>query len=265
LSAPLDLSIVIPCYNEEDGVARLKGDLWPVVQSLSRDRTVELVFVDDGSRDNTWDRLHDSFGNAATPRISIRFERHTVNRGLGAAIRTGLAASTGAVVVTTDSDATYGFGEIPALLARLAPGIDIVTASPYHPDGGVDNVPAYRLILSRGSSFLYRALVDWRVHTYTALFRCYRREVIDSVSFASDGFLAGTELLVKAMRRGYRVAEHPTVLHSRVAGVSKAKVARTISAHLRFQGRVALDRLHISPLDSDKPARVGHSGESEAV
>ena len=82
---------------------------------------------------------------------------------------------------------------------------------------------AYRLILSQGSSIIYRVLVSWKVHTYTSLFRAYRRKVIERVPFESNGFLAGTELLVNGMLMGYRVAEYPAVLYSRVHGTSKAK------------------------------------------
>ena len=178
----------------------------------------------------------------------VRFERHPVNRGLGAAMRTGFGAARGDVIVTTDSDGTYHFGEIPALLSRLSAEIDIVTASPYHPQGGVAGVPAYRLVLSQGSSAIYRLLVSWHVHTYTCLFRAYRRGVVKRVTFASDGFLAGTELLVKAMLAGYRVAEHPAVLHRRAFGESKARLMRTVLAHLRFQGCVVLHRLGLRSL-----------------
>ena len=239
----MDLSIVIPCYNEADNVQKLEGEFFPVVNELARTRSVEIVFVDDGSVDGTWQALVDNFGGDKKPGRAIKFEKHAVNRGLGAAIRTGFAASTGDVVVTTDSDGTYRFTEIPALLARLGPDVDMVTASPYHPQGGVAGVPAYRLILSQGSSVLYRILVSWRVHTYTALFRAYRRKVIETVPFESNGFLAGTEILVGGMLRGYKVAEHPAVLYSRVFGASKAKIMRTIRAHLQFQWRILLHRL----------------------
>ena len=180
--------------------------------------------------------------------LTIRFERHPANQGLGAAIRTGFKAARGELIVTTDSDGTYHFSEIPALLSHLSSEVDIVTGSPYHPQGGVAGVPPYRLILSRGSSAIYRILVSWHVHTYTCLFRAYRREVIDRISFASDGFLAGTELLVKAMLAGYRVAEHPAVLHRRTFGESKAKLVRTILAHLQFQGCVLLHQLGLRSL-----------------
>lgn len=243
----MDLSIVVPCYNEAENIPKIQAEFFPVVAELAKTYSLEVIFVDDGSTDETWQALTDTFGGYSNElQLSVRFERHEVNRGLGAALRTGLAAARGEVVVTTDSDGTYKFSEIPALLSYLTPDVDIVTASPYHPAGSVAGVPAYRLVLSRGSSTIYRLLIDWRVHTYTCLFRAYRRKVIERVSFESDGFLAGTELLVKGMLMGYRVAEYPTVLHSRVFGASKAKLVRTILAHLSFQARVLLYRLRLT-------------------
>jgi dolichol-phosphate mannosyltransferase len=172
-------------------------------------------------------------------------KRHPTNLGLGAAIRTGFQAATGDIIVTTDSDGTYRFETIPDMLACLTDQVDLVTASPYHPKGEVVGVPKYRLFLSQGSSLIYRILVDWNIHTYTALYRVYRRKVTQSVPFESNGFLAGTEILVNSMLLGYKVAEYPAVLHSRVVGISKAKLMRTILAHLRFQGRLLLYRLGI--------------------
>jgi dolichol-phosphate mannosyltransferase len=250
----MDLSIVIPCYNEVGNVPKIQREFLPVAAKLAKSHSLEVIFVDDGSTDETGQALRDVLGDGLPPRLSMRFERHPVNRGLGAALRTGFAAARGEVIVTTDSDGTYRFSEIPTLLSHLTPGVDIVTASPYHPAGGVAGVPAYRLILSRGSSTIYRLLIDWHVHTYTSLFRAYRREVVEQVSLESDGFLAGTELMVKGMLMGCRVAEYPTVLHSRVSGASKAKLARTILAHLHFQMRVLLHRLHLVPFVEPRQA-----------
>lgn len=248
IATQMKISIVIPCYNEEDNIAKLKAELLPVLEELSQGDEVETIFVDDGSTDATWPLLHQTFGGLNLPGMSFVFLQHEVNRGLGAALRTGFAAVSGDLIVTTDSDGTYRFATIPALLSCLTPGVDLVTASPYHPQGGVAGVPRYRLILSQGASFLYRVLVNWKVHTYTCLFRAYRRKVIDTVSFQSNGFLAGTELMVKAMLKGYRVAEFPAVLYARQYGTSKAKLLRTILAHLRFQWRVFLHRLRLALL-----------------
>jgi dolichol-phosphate mannosyltransferase len=109
-------------------------------------------------------------------------------------------------------------------------------------------VPGYRLILSKGSSMIYRILVDRHIHTYTCLFRAYKREVVDKIKFESDGFLAGTELMVKAMLKGYRVKEYPAALYRRAFGTSKAKIMRTINAHLKFQGEVLLVRMKLKPM-----------------
>jgi dolichol-phosphate mannosyltransferase len=240
----MDVSLVIPCCNEEDSVPQLVTRLFPVVDRLRRDRSVEIVFVDDGSTDTTYQKLVEI--SADQPDITL--VQHPVNRGLGAALHTGFANATGDVIVTTDSDGTYGFDEIPALLSYLKPGIDIVTASPYHRQGGVENVPRYRIFLSRGSSLIYQIIVDRHIATYTALFRAYKREVTRRVPFYSTGFLAGTELMVNAMLMGYKVAEYPTVLHSRAAGASKAKILRIIRAHLKYQWSVLLRRLRLAPL-----------------
>jgi dolichol-phosphate mannosyltransferase len=254
----MDLSIVIPCYNEADNVPKIRDEFFPVVAELAQTRSVEVIFVDDGSKDKTWSALTGAFGQDYLPGVIIRFEKHPVNRGLGAAIRTGLAASRGELVITTDSDGTYKFTEISGLLAALTPEVDIVTASPYHPKGGIVGVPAYRLILSQGSSLMYRLLVDWRLHTYTALFRVYRRRVVEQVPFESDGFLAGTEILVNGILMGFRATEYPAVLHSRVFGTSKAKLIRTIKAHLKFQWQVLLRRLSLKPLPRPSQAIGGH-------
>lgn len=236
-----DLSIIIPCYNEADGVAAMRERLADVLPTLRRRGSVELVLVDDGSADGTGDLLAQAFGD--WPEVVLA--RHEQNQGLGAAVRTGLAHASGAVLVTTDSDGTYPFAQIPALLDQLQPGVDVVTASPYHPAGGIANVPAYRIFISKSASLLYRMLLDRRIHTYTALFRAYRREVIEAIAprITHDGFLMVTQMLVESILAGYRVAEFPTTLQVRQVGVSKARIVRITKTHLRYMAELVGRRL----------------------
>jgi len=250
----MKLSIIAPCYNEVENVAKLHDELLPVVEAMVNHgwkkaaeeiRSAEIIFVDDGSRDGTLARLQEAFSSHHESGVGFKFLKHETNLGLGAAIRTGFSHASGDIVVTVDSDGTYEFSEIPALLAYLTPGVDIVTASPYHPNGSVIGVPAYRLVLSRGSSLIYRFLVDWHVYTYTSLFRAYRSAVIKNVCFESNDFLAGTEILVTALLKGYRAAEFPVALRQRMYGVSKARIAQTIFSHLKFQGWVFLHRMRL--------------------
>ncbi len=244
----MDLSIVIPFYNEEVGVSELAHNLLPVLSELNGQYMLEVILVDDGSTDGTFKSLQRAFSNRWEPQVAIRFERHLTNRGLGAALRTGFVASQGYVVLTLDSDGTYSNSELPSLLSRLSPNVDIVTASPYHPDGHVIGVPVTRAALSRIASAIYRVLLDRSIHTYSSIFRAHRRSVVENVPFQSNGFLAGTEILAKAILFGYRVEEYPTVLKARKLGASKARIGRMIKAHLVFQFRLLLHRLRLRPL-----------------
>lgn len=237
-----EISIVIPCYNESAGIPALRERLAAVLPTLQRRGAVQLILVDDGSSDATGELLAEAFG--AWP--ETRIVRHERNRGLGQALRTGFLYATGSVIVTCDSDGTYPFAEIPALLDALTPAVDMVTASPYHPAGGVDNVPQYRVAISKGASLCYRLLVDWRIHTYTALFRAFRREVIERVTTRADGFMMVAELLVEARLAGFRVAEYPTTLRVRQYGQSKARVLRITQTHLRYMAALLGRRLHLA-------------------
>lgn len=235
----MNLSVIIPCYNEADNITQMNEQFSTIRPELERRGAFELVLVDDGSTDNTFELLSSAFG--AWENVTIA--RHDRNRGLGVALRTGFAQARGAIIVTTDSDGTYPFTTIPQLLDLLQPGIDIVTASPYHPQGRVDGVPAYRLLFSKGASFLYRVLVDPRLHTYTAMYRAYRREVVERIPTTASGFLMVTELLVNALLQGYRAVEFPAVLRVRRYGQSKARVWQITRSHLQFQASLPRRRL----------------------
>src|SRR5690349_3858969 len=140
MSTPFDLSIVIPCHNESDGLDELAIQLGAALAGLRQTRTVELLLIDDGSTDDTLERLHAVFGTWQ----DVRIVPHGRNLGLAAALRTGAANTTGAVIVFTDSDCTYPPATIAGLLQHMTPDVDIVTSSAYHPEGGVEGVPAYR-------------------------------------------------------------------------------------------------------------------------
>jgi dolichol-phosphate mannosyltransferase len=233
----MKISLVIPAYNEAEGVNETTEKLNKILPRLRSQHDVEVIFVNDGSKDNTAELLKTAFANDP----GVKVVSHEVNRGLGAAIRTGFSHTTGDIIVTTDFDGTYHFSTIPQIIAHmLVYDVDIVTASPYHPRGAVEGVPPYRLLFSYGASLLYRLLVNWNVHTWTALFRAYKREVIKNVGFESEGFLAGTELLIKAIQAGYTVSEFPTTLHVRTFGQSSLKIYRVTKAHMKYQLQLLL-------------------------
>jgi len=224
------LSLIIPCYNEEEGLENLHSKLVPILEKLGEKWGLELIFVDDGSRDKTNELLHQHFGGLDF----VKIVKHEVNKNLGAAMRTGFANATGDVVVTMDSDCTYNPNGIFAMLDMLKDDVDIVTASPYHPDGKVENVPEYRLFLSRGISALYRLVTGSKIHTFTALFRAQKKKVVENITFESNNFLATAEQLIYSLMKGYKVKEFPTTLHARQYGVSKMKLFLVIKSHFKF-------------------------------
>ncbi len=233
------LSVVVPCYNEEEGLPQLFSQLRQLRRKLGANYGLDVVFVDDGSVDRTFEVLCGFREDFAKLRgVSVTVCRHSVNRNLGGALKTGLARVKGSLVVTVDADCTYSLLDIPRMLALLDNGTDMVIASPYHPDGESDIRPAYRLFLSRAVSRIYALLTGSRIHTFTAIFRVYRREVVDVVRPRSDGFLAVTEMLVFALRRGFRVRELPATLAVRKYGRSKMKLLSTIAAHFMFMLRL---------------------------
>ncbi|MDZ8055082.1 MAG: glycosyltransferase family 2 protein [Aulosira sp. ZfuVER01] len=222
------ISIIVPCFNESEGIEALKKKILPRLADLRLLGTVELICVDDGSTDDTFSKLQQYLGKHA------QIIRHPKNKGLSAAIRTGILHSTGNIICTLDSDCTYDPKQLIALLDLMSPGVDIVTASPYHPEGRVKNVSAWRLFLSKGLSQLYRLVLPQRLYTYTSMFRAYRREVLESVPITHPGFLGMVEILAEAMLRGYKVVEYPAELSIRVFGQSKLRVARVIWSHLKY-------------------------------
>lgn len=256
------LSLICPCYNEREGVGQLLGVLDELQRRLGSAYALELIFVDDGSTDGTAERLESELSRRP---VLARVIRHERNRGLGAAIRTGVAQARGELIATTDSDCTYDPLALVPMLALLEQGADVVVGSAYHPQGGVQGASAYRLLLSRSCSRLYNLVLGTRISTYTSLMRLYRAEVIHSIRFESDDFLAVAEMLVRALMMGYRVAEHPMTLTARRYGASNAVILRIIRDHLGFLWWLLRHgvRIQAGPgrgpcRDGNQPAAGGH-------
>lgn len=229
-----EISIVIPCFNEAEGVPQLDQKLTPVVAQLRSRYDVEVVFVDDGSTDGTFDALCSTFDG----REKVRVVRHQRNMNLGAAIRTGVRESTGEWIAYLDSDCTYEPSVLEAMLDQMSDGADLVTASPYHPKGRVDGVPGYRLTLSKGLTGIYRFILRKRIYTFTAMVRVFKRSAYPQMSSAAFDFTSVADMMLRALKNGLDVREVPAVLSVRKFGQSKMKTMRVIAAHLRLVGKL---------------------------
>jgi len=217
------VSVVIPCYDEAEGIPSLLDRLETMVPL-----GWEFIFVDDGSRDATFTMLL----TAARTRPWMRVVKHGTNLGLGAAMRTGFAHARGPIVCTMDSDCTYLPERLPELVRLIEQGADIATASPWHPDSMPARAGRFRSALSRTVSRLYKGLIGQDVHTFTCLYRAYRRDVVERTHFRASGFAAVTELMLRGMLSGCSVREVPMELGARRFGESKLKIGDAILSHV---------------------------------
>lgn len=224
-----EVSIVIPCYNEQEALPYLANTLRSVEQRLETvGFRANFIFVDDRSTDATFEKINELYGS----QDNVTIVRHEANKGVAAGIMTGIRSAKTEIVASMDCDCTYDPHELARMLPLLSDDVDMVTASPYHKDGGVRNVPGWRLFLSKGASFLYRRVLHAKLDTYTSCFRIYRREAMLSLDLTETGFLGIAEMLGKLDLSGGRIVEFPAVLEVRLFGISKMKTARTIIGHL---------------------------------
>jgi dolichol-phosphate mannosyltransferase len=221
------VTVVVPCYNEEDGLPMLLGRVH-AMHSAAATSDWRFLFVDDGSSDRTFKLLLQATRDASW----IEVVRHPQNIGLGAALRTAFTLVQSPIICTMDSDCTYPPERLPELSALVELGADIATASPWHPDNNEADAPALRLTLSRSASLLYRAMIGQEVHTFTCLQRAYRRETLQALSFRADGFSAVAEIMLRALLAGCKIAEVPMPLETRRFGESKLRVGDAIMAHM---------------------------------
>lgn len=196
--APL-LSVVIPAYNE---AGRLPRHIEHIRQHL-RDRSHEIIVVDDGSRDET---------AAVAERCGARVIRLNPNRGKGGAVKAGMLAARGRYVLFTDADESTPIGEVEKLLARLEAGYDVAIGSRAVPGAEVKQPQAwYRALAGKLFGLAARALVIGGVHDTQCGFKLFRREVVEKVfpQVESPTAIFDIELLARVAQAGYRVAEVP--------------------------------------------------------
>lgn len=219
------VTVIVPCYNEQDGLVPLLTRL----ESLQTNggKGWEVLLVDDGSADATFAGMLRTLRRVPWARAL----RHPTNLGLGAALRTGFRYAHAPIVCTIDSDCTYPPERLPELVALLEDGSDIATASAWHPASAPAEGGRVRIALSRAVSGLYKQLIGQDVHTFTCLFRAYRREALEQIDFRLNGFGAVAEIMLRAMIAGYGVRELPMRLESRKYGESKLKIGDAIAAH----------------------------------
>jgi glycosyltransferase involved in cell wall biosynthesis len=230
----MDLSVVIPIFNEDESLAPLYGSLKDVLGRLGRE--AEIVFVDDGSTDGSPQRL-DRLA-AADPLVRVVHLRR--NYGQTAALMAAIHHSTGDIIIPMDGDGQNDPQDIPRLLAKLSEGYDVVS--------GWRKAREDTMVTRRWPSFVANWLISWlmgvKLHDYGCTLKAYRRDVIEEIHLYGE---MHRFIPIYAAWEGGRVTELVVSHHPRRFGRSKYGIGRI--------ARVTLDLLILYFLDRafDRP------------
>lgn len=228
------LSLVIPLLNEVESIRPLYDRIISVLEAESY--TAEIIFVDDGSRDGSYDVI----GQIAESDDRVRAIRFRRNFGKSAGLANGFRAARGNLIVTMDADLQDDPSEIPRLIAKLDEGYDLVSGWKQ-----VRHDPITKRLPSKVFNWLTGAMAGIRLHDFNCGLKVYRREVIEDIRMAR-GMHRFTPAL--AHMRGFRVAEIPVKHHPREFGRSKYGAKRFIDGVLDLITVMLLTRYMTRPL-----------------
>ena len=211
----MDVSIVIPIYNERENIPLLYDQLQPTLSQLGR--TYEVVFVDDGSRDGSFEQLARLAQQDAHVKV-IRFRR---NYGQTAAMQAGIQWATGDVIVTMDGDLQNDPSDIAMMLEKIDDGYDLVHGWRKNRQDAWLN----RRLPSQIANRLISRVTGFPIHDLGCTLKAIRREI------ACDLELYGEMhrfIPILAHARGARCVEVVTRHHARQHGVTKYGISRTL-------------------------------------
>jgi glycosyltransferase involved in cell wall biosynthesis len=208
----MKLSIVIPCYNEKD--------LLPQLVSLVKTAPVsdrEIILVDDGSTDGTTEIIRNSIEKEVTKVIY-----HPGNMGKGAAIRSGLAAVTGDIVLIQDADLEYDPAEYPKLIAPILEGkADVVFGSRFMGEGPHRVHMFWHYVGNKLLTLLSNMFTNLNLTDMETCYKVFRAEVIKSITIEQNGFGIEPELTAKVAKLHCRVYEVGISYYGRSYGEGK--------------------------------------------
>lgn len=244
------ISVVIPALNEERCIES-------TVRHLSVELAIhhvphEIVVVDDGSTDKTWDVL----ASLAETIRELKPVRNEGEHGFGRAIREGFVHATGDALCVMMADESDDCRDVVRYWQVLQEGVDCVFGSRFVKGSGLIDYPKAKLLVNRLSNLLIKALFRLPLNDTTNAFKAYRREVIEGCQpILSPHFNLTVELPLKAIVRGYSYRVVPITWRNRKHGESKLKLKEMGSRYFFIMMYVWLEK-HFSRGDYRRPGSV---------
>jgi dolichol-phosphate mannosyltransferase len=221
--------LVLPTYNEAENIDSFVRAVLAQLATVTPDHHV--LVVDDSSPDGTG-QMADRLAAELSP---VEVLHRPQKEGLGRAYLAGFERALGSgadLVLEMDSDFSHDPADLPRLI-EAAGRADLVLGSRYVPGGGVKDWGLTRRLLSRGGSWYARRVLGIPVRDLTGGFKCFRREVLETVDLAgihADGYGFQIELTYRAIQAGFRVLEVPITFRDRRAGTSKMSTRIAVEA-----------------------------------
>ena len=214
----IDLSVVVPVYNEEDSVEALYDEVNYTLSSLDIKR--EIIFVDDGSTDDTFNKLNELYLRGEDIHI-IKFRK---NFGKSAALNAAFERLRGSIVITMDGDLQDDPKQIPRFIERIEEGYDLVSGWKY-----IRNDPITKRIPSKIFNRLARVLTGVELHDFNCGFKAYKKETLENITLYGE---MHRYIPALAAWNGFKIGEIKVEHRPRIHGKSKYGVSRLFKGFL---------------------------------
>src|SRR5215471_15729324 len=217
--SPIQFSIVVPFYNEQENIPPLYMKLTEVMDGIGE--PYELIFVDDGSKDSTFKVLSDIYEHDHRVNV-VRLRR---NFGQTAALKAGFDFARGSIIISMDGDLQHDPEEIPRFLEKMEEGYDLVSGWRY----ARQDHWLMRQIPSRAANWMMAKLSGVNLHDFGTTFKAYRREIIQEIQLYGE---LHRFIPALAASTGAQITEVPITDLARKNGKSNYGIGRTLRVFL---------------------------------
>ena len=222
------ISLVIPVYNEGENILEL---LAKIKNIIPEDNEINIIY--DFENDTTLSVINKNYD--IKNQFNINLLKNDINPGVAGAIKKGLQSSKGNYILVLMADLSDEFSDIPKMLKKMDEGYDIVCGSRYMKGGKQIGGGVLKTFLSKFAGKTLRFLSRIPTSDASNNFKLYKKSVIDNINI--EGTISAAialEITVKAFKKGYKIAEIPTIWRERKKGKSNFKLFKWIPIYLKW-------------------------------